>query len=333
MQFVNPTLLSLLILIPLSALFLWHRENRRITRLHRLGDPALVAVLSRRVSYPRRIWKSALWVAALAALIIALARPTWGTRTDIIEAQGASVFILLDVSQSMNAQDITPSRLDRAKIDVRELTAGIAGNEVGLVAFAGSAFVAFPLTTDTNAPQVFLNTLTTDIITRQGTAIGTAINLALNAFEEAQATHNVIVLITDGEDHQDDLNGALAAARATNIPIHVLAYGTEAGGSIPIRNSAGQVIGNKEDRLGNIVITRLNAPLLRQIATETDGLYQRITEAPTPVQTLIDRINALDGAPLNEEDRIRGVERFALFATLSLILLSLEILTPEGRPS
>lgn len=331
LEFVHPGVLYLLLLVPLAVGFLLWRERQRRARLHRIGDAALVALLSRRVSHTRRLMKTVFWVLALTALIVAVARPAWGVRVDRIETQGVSVFVLLDVSRSMNAEDVPPSRLTRAKIGLLDVAEGLEGNELGMVAFAGSAFVVFPLTTDVNAVQIFVNSITTDSMSRQGTAIGAAIRLALAAFDEAQARERVILLVTDGENQTDDLEGALQAAANAEVPIHVLAYGTEAGGSIPIRNSEGLVVGNLRDRDGEIVITRLNESLLRQVANRTGGTYHRIDTSDAPVQEVIAMINALEGGALGEDDTVRGVERFALFAGLALLFLSVEMLLPESR--
>jgi Ca-activated chloride channel family protein len=332
LEFVHPSVLFLLLLVPAAGVFLLWRERSRRARLNRIGDAALVELLSRRVSYTRRLMKSIFWVLAFTALIVAVARPAWGVRVDRIETQGVSVFVLLDVSESMNAEDVPPSRLTRAKIGLLDIAQGIEGNEMGLVAFAGSAFVVFPLTTDVNAVQTFLNNVSTNSMSRQGTAIDAAVRLALQSFDELQATERVMLLVTDGENQTEGLDSALQDAISEDVPIHVLAYGTEAGGSIPIRNSEGLVVGNKRNREGEVVITSLNEPLLRQIANRTGGSYHRVDTSDAPVQEVIATINALEGGALGEDDTVRGVERFALFAGLALLLLSIEMLLPENRP-
>ncbi|MEO0561615.1 MAG: VWA domain-containing protein [Chloroflexota bacterium] len=329
--FVNPGLLLYgMFLIPLLAIFLWYRERRRRARLNRIGDPDLIALLVARVSHVRRRWKAVLWLLALLFLLIAAARPTWGVRTDLIETQGVSVYVLLDVSQSMDAEDIAPSRIERAKVDIRDLTDELAGNEVGLIAFAGSAFVVLPLTTDNGSVPTFLNFISSDLVSRQGTVFGNAMRLALDSFQEAQAAEQVIVLFSDGENHDDTLNEALASVSSAGIPVHVVAYGTEQGSSIPIRNSTGAVVGNKQDRAGDVIITRLDETLLRDIAERTGGTYQRVDRETNASSTIASIINASEGSVLGDEDTVRGVERFSIFIFLALVFLSIEILTPEG---
>ncbi|MEM6283813.1 MAG: VWA domain-containing protein [Chloroflexota bacterium] len=329
--FVYPVLLWLLLLLPLLlALFVW-AERSRVGRMRQIGQPELLALLMRQVSMARRWWKSGLWLLCMAMMLVALARPTWGIRTDTIETSGASVFVLMDVSNSMNAEDLSPSRLERARLGAQDLMNGIQGNEVGLITFAGTAFVYFPLTTDVQSAQSFLNFVSTDVITQQGTAIGEAVQLALNSFDEVQATEKIIVLFSDGENHSTETEQAIQAAIEADVTVHVLGYGTESGGSIPIRNSLGQVVGNKLDRTGNIIITRLDEQVLQEIARRTDGLYQQIDPSGVAIENVIRLINTAEGGTLGEDERVIGIERYALFAAIALLFLSLEMLLPETK--
>ncbi len=329
--FVYPFVLGLLLGLPGLVAFLVWAERRRSQRLARLGDSALVARLLAPVSAGRRWWQNGLWLACVGALVVALARPTWGVRTDIVDVQGVSVFVLLDVSESMNAEDIAPSRLARAKIGVQDLFESLGGNEAGLIVFAGDAFVFFPLTTDMRSAQSFLSYVDSDVLTRQGTAVGDAIDLALTAFDERQATEKVIVLLSDGEDHATETDAAIRRAAEAGVPVHVIGYGTESGGSIPIRNSSGAVVGNKLNRAGEIVVTTLEEQLLREIAEETDGFYQRIDPSGSAIEQVARLINQADGGDLDTDERTVGIERYALFGLLALVLLSLEILLPEVK--
>jgi Ca-activated chloride channel family protein len=329
--FIHPLLLFGLLAIPVLLGFIYLTERRRTEQLNRIGEPALIADLMQSISRSQRYWKQGLWLMTVAMLVIAFARPTWGVRTDLIETQGASVFVILDVSSSMDAEDIPPSRLQRAKIDIYDLLDGIAGNEVGLIAFAGTSFVVFPLTTDAQSAKTFVDYLTTNTISRQGTAVGAAIQLALDSFDSERATEKIIVLMSDGEDHTVETDIAIQAAIDAGVTVHTLGYGTEGGGSIPIRNSAGQVVGNKQDRTGNIVISTLNASLLMDIARETDGIYQSARTNENVIPNLVSVINAAERGYLGEDEQTRGVERFGFFVALALVLLSLEMLIPETK--
>ncbi|MEL6150558.1 MAG: VWA domain-containing protein [Chloroflexota bacterium] len=329
--FVYPALLWLLLLLPLLLLLFVWAERRRAGRMRQIGQPELLALLMQQVSVSRRWWKSALWLLCMAMMIVTLARPTWGIRTDIIETSGASVFVLMDVSNSMNAEDLAPSRLERARLGVQDLMNGIQGNEVGMITFAGTAFVFFPLTTDVQSAQSFLSFVSSDVITQQGTAIGEAVQLALQSFDEVQATEKIIVLFSDGENHSAETEAAIQAAIEADVTIHVLGYGTDGGGSIPIRNSTGIVVGNKLDRTGNIIITRLDERLLEEIARRTDGAYYQIDPAGVAIQNVVQRINSAEGGTLGEDERVIGIERYALFAAIALLFLSLEMLLPETK--
>ncbi len=331
MRFVTPQFLGLMILVPMLATFIVLRERQRWARLNLLGDADLVAELVLLVSWSRRWWKTSLWLLAVAAVIVAMARPTWGLSTNIVETQGISVMVVLDVSNSMLAEDILPNRLERAKLGIRDLLESIGGNEVGLIVFAGDPFVMFPLTTDPVSALTFLNAVSTDTISRQGTALGEALQLALDTFNERTATDRLIVLITDGEDHGTALSSAVNNAVVDGVPVHVLGYGSVDGASIPIRNSAGEIVGQKRDRAGNVVITTLDEATLRDVAQQTGGTYQRITPDNTEIRNLVRIVNNAEGSILGEDTETRGVERFALFVLLAVLLLSIEILLPETR--
>lgn len=331
MSFLYPfTLILLVLLIPLGAFLVW-RHNLRLSALRRLGDPALIRALAPAVSPQRRLWKSGLWLLAAAALIIALARPVWGVDLDVIETQGISIMIALDVSNSMNAQDLVPSRLERARLVIRDLFDGLAGNEIGLILFAGTAFVQFPLTTDTNSAGSFLNAVSTESISLQGTAIEDALRLAMNTFSAQSPAAKVIILMTDGEGTEGDALTAAAAAAEQGIIIHAVGFGDPAGSAIPILDAQGQIAGYKTDTAGSVVLSRLDEELLAQIVERTGGLYQRAGagEAAAIVNAINGSLEQADVLQTRTEER--GVERFGIFVALALLALSLEMLLPETR--
>lgn len=329
--FLYAWVLLLLFALPLGWLaFMW-AERVRQQRLARLGDVLLVGRLVQGLSVTRRRIKQGLWLVAVGFLVVALARPVWGQQVNIIETEGVSVFVLLDVSTSMNAEDVLPSRLVRAKLSIGDLLTQIGGNEVGLIAFAGSAFVVSPLTTDSETVLTFLNYITTDTISRRGTAIGEAVLLALDSFRTEQTQQKIIVIFSDGEDHSATLDAALLAAQADGVVIHTLGYGTADGTSIPIRNSAGLVVGNQQDRTGNVVITRLEDGTMRTISAETGGLYQPFDAGGVALRNVATLINSGQSATFGSQSRMLRVERFVLFVILALLALSFEILLPETR--
>lgn len=330
MSFINPTYLLLLIFVPAAILFLVWRNRVRDATLLRLGD---VVLLSSLIPFGRnrRRWKSVLWLVALASLVIALARPVWGEDVSIIETQGVSVMVVLDVSKSMNAQDMVPSRLEAAKLAINDLFTGLAGNELGMVLFAGTAFVQFPLTVDTASAITFLNAASSDAITRQGTNIDAALRLAIDSFHEFNSSQKIIILMTDGENHEDDPLAASVLAADQDITIYTIGYGSSEGSSIPIRDVNGNEIGYQTDRAGTLVLSALDEPTLRDIAERTGGTYQQATSTGVEISNLIDMINKAEARNLGGRTESRGIERFGIFVMLALAALALDIWLPQNR--
>ena len=297
-----------------------------------IGDVRLTHVLFARVSRTRRLVKSVLWLLAVSTLILALARPVWGVETDVLQTQGVSVMIVLDVSNSMNAQDILPNRMERAKLAIHDLLDGLLGNELGLILFAGVAFVHFPFTTDTFSADTFVNTVNTDAITRQGTAIEAALRLAVDAFEERSGTAEFIILITDGENHEGDPLPVADEAAEKGIVIYAIGYGDPVEGApVPIYDDSGTVVDFKKDRFGQVVVSRLDETILQEIADRTGGLYQRASAGGIEIVNLINQINAVEAGELGNRSETHGVERFGIFVALALLALSMEMLLPEAR--
>lgn len=330
-MFIYPIILNLLLLIPaMVLLFLW-RDHTRKARLSRIGDDYLVALLIQQSSPAERIWKSVFWLITVAALVFALARPVWGVQEDIIEAEGIALLVVLDVSNSMNAQDVVPSRLARAKLTTRELFERGWGNEVGLILFAGSAFVQLPLTTDVSSAVAFLNAANTDSISRQGTALEYALRRAIDTIGQRVTTSSVIVLMTDGESHEGQ--PLLAAEDATNqgITIHVIGYGSPEGAPIPVFDDSGNHVSHKSDRAGNLVISRLNEPILEQIAATTGGTYQRASDIGIETVNLLNEIRTLDHNQIQSRTQTRKTERFSILVALAVVALTTEMFMGQTR--
>jgi Ca-activated chloride channel homolog len=331
MTFTTPLFLSLLPLVLVMAAFLVARGRVRAAALNRIGDAELVQVLLAQVSFRRRRWKAMLWLLVLAALILALARPLWGIELQRIEKEGMAVMVVLDVSRSMDAQDVLPSRLERAKLDLRELFTALDGNDVGIVLFAGQPVPYMPLTYDMNAAQLFLEGATTNAITAQGTAIAAALDTALDNFDPRSSAQHIILLITDGENHEGNPRAAAQRAADEGVIIHVMGYGTSSGAVIPIYDNAGTLIDYKIDSSGALVESRLNEALLRELATSTGGIYQPIDGSGMEITNIITAVRASEPGQLGDEVVTRSIERFGIFALLALLALSLEILLPETR--
>jgi Ca-activated chloride channel family protein len=329
MEFARPIYLYLLALLPLAALLLAWAARRKRADVARLGTPALIATLSASVSVTRRRWKIALWFIALIALIVALARPRWGTQVQVTVQRGVQVMVALDVSSSMLAEDIKPNRLTRAKLTVEELMDRLGGNELGLVLFAGAAFVQFPLTADFNTARSFLEAAGPWTISRPGTALEEALHVALRGFPEGVAGNRVILLLTDGEGHEGDPLDAAGAAAEAGVTIYAIGFGSPDGEPIPIRDQGGVLTGYKKDAQGETVLSRLDETTLGQIVNATNGLYFRASASGDEIAAITDAIAALDTGELESQFETQGVERFEWFAGLALLALTAEFLIGE----
>ncbi|MGB4868404.1 MAG: VWA domain-containing protein, partial [Candidatus Promineifilaceae bacterium] len=233
MTFAKPTFLYFLALIPLFALFLVWANNRRKADLSRLGDRTLIDRLSAGINWQGRRWRSVLWLVALALIIIALARPQWGSEVQTINQEGLQVMVALDVSQSMLAEDIKPNRLERAKLEISDLMDRLNGDEIGLVLFSGASFIQFPLTSDYNTARMYLDGANPSVISRPGTAIGDAIRTAVSGFDESLDSQKVLVVISDGEDRETDPQAAAQEAADQGILIYTIGFGTPEGEPVP----------------------------------------------------------------------------------------------------
>ncbi len=332
----TPAFLLLLILPLMIGLFLW-RDRVRSQRLRQLAAPeALASLTEAGVATTDRRWRFVLWLLTITALIIALAQPVFGVDAEVIETRGLAIVVVLDVSASMDAQDLQPSRLERAKLAIRDLFNEADGNLFGLVLFAGDAFVQVPLTSDLDSALTFVDAASTRSITRQGTAIDDALRLALATFDERISSASIIVLMTDGENQtQNDPAAVARIAAERGATVHVLGFGTEEGDVIPVMDASGRVIEYRTDRGNNLVITRLNEPLLEAIAAAGNGQYQRLTDSGVEVVNLQNTIAGVETELLASRYQTRPVPRFEIFVGLALSMLTIEMLwnrfTPQAR--
>ena len=330
MTFAQPIFLyGLLLLVPLAGLFLWWARRRREADLARLGNPALVQRLSSTVNWRGRRWRDALWLAVLALMLIGLARPQWGTETQVVEQEGIQVMVALDVSNSMLAQDIKPDRLSRAKMEIADLMSRLGGDEIGLVLFSGASFVQFPLTSDYATAMTFLDNARPEVISRPGTAIGDAIRTAMTGFDANRASQKVIVLITDGEDHGGDALSMAERAAEQGILIYAIGFGSPEGEPIPEYDARGEAVGFRKDQHGEVVLSRLDEATLRQIAGVGGGKVFRATAGGSELTALVDELGALQKAALSSQTKIFGIERFQIFLLAALVMMVIIELIPD----
>ena len=334
MTFAQPQILILgFILIPVVALFLFWVHKKRQKTLAQLGNPRLIARLSANIYWNGRRWRRILRLAALALLIIAAARPQWGSEVREIEQEGLQVIVALDVSQSMLAEDIKPSRLDRAKLEIADLTERLDGDEIGLVLFSGASFVQVPLTTDYLTALNYLESAGPDIISRPGTVIGEAIQTATNAFDTSLNNQKVLIVMTDGEYQETDPLAAAQAAADEGILIYTIGFGTPEGEPVPETNQYGDIVGYKQDQNGQVVLSKLDESSLQTVAQTGGGKYYRATAGGGELDSLLGEIDNLQRAQLASRFETTYIERFQIFLALALAALLISEFIPDRKSS
>ena len=329
MSFGQSQFLIALVLLPVMGLFSWWAWRRQGELLGRLGDPSLVARLSEVVNWHGRKQRNLLWLIALGLVIIALTRPQWGSEVQIVEQEGVQVMVVLDISQSMLAEDLRPSRLTQAKLVVTELFDRLPGNEIGMVLFSGASFIQFPLTTDTNSARSFLEFVGPGLISRPGTRLGGAIDTAVGGFDPERSSQKVIIILTDGENHEDDGVAAARAAAESNIIIYTIGLGSPDGAPIPEFNVDGQRVGYKKDDQGEVILSRLDETTLLEIASVGDGRYLRATPNGSELEALVDDLSTMQKGELGSQLQTNPIERFQIFLLTAVLLLLWVELIPD----
>jgi len=328
--FAVPLALWGLLLIPLLAVLFVAAERRRARDLARLAAPPLLAYLTNYVHNANRRRKYLLYLIALTGMVLALARPQWGVQEQALEQRGLEIMVALDVSESMLAEDITPNRLRRAKLDIRELMQRLRGDALGLVVFSGASFVQFPLTTDISTAQRFLDDAQPSLISRPGTVIGDAIRTALAGFSDNPASDRAILLFTDGEDSETNPEAAARQAAEAGVVIYTIGMGSETGATIPNYDNQGRLIGYKQDRDGNLVTSRLDASSLQNIAEITGGQYFAGDRLGT-LAALEQSLSRLERDTLGEQASAQAIERFQWFLAVSLLCIFIAEMLPAKR--
>jgi len=312
-----------------AVIFTLWANRRQKHALAKLGDPSLIQRLSDNINWRGRSWRTALWLFALAMFIISLARPQWGSEVREIDQEGLQVMIALDVSQSMLADDIKPTRLARAKLEIADLMERLDGDEVGLVLFSGASFIQVPLTSDYLTALNYLDSVGPEIISRPGTVIGDAIQTAMSGFDPNLNSQKVLVLMTDGEDRETDPLAAAQEAAQDDILIYTIGFGTPEGVPIPETNPYGEVTGYKKDQNGQIVLSKLDETTLKSIAQTGSGRYYRASADGSELDHLLAEIDNLQKAQLQSRFETRHIERYQIFLGLALLALVISELIPD----
>ena len=327
-EFGNIEYLKLFWLVPVfMAIFISWRvfSNRRVKRL---GTPEIVSQLVPMRSKSRPVLRFFVWILALSALIILIARPRYGTRKEDVKRKGLELVIALDISNSMLAEDIKPNRLIAAKRAINQLINQLENDRISLIVFAGDAFTQLPMTSDFGAARMFVDVVKPDLINNQGTDISTAIRRGISSFSENPIFNKAIIIISDGEDHEDKAINVAQEAAEKGIRVFTLGMGLPEGAPIPVPGYTNEF---HRDRQGNTVITRLNEGMLQQLAAAGNGMYIRANNTRTGLTILFDELNKLEKGELTGTIFAEYKEQFIIFAVLAFILLYLEILISERK--
>ncbi len=330
MGFGDARLLWLIALAPGLAIFIAWTAWRARARLRRFADPEMLPRLTAGTSGARRLAKAALLTGAVLFLSLALARPQWGSRMEMVQRKGIDIVIAVDVSLSMLAEDIRPNRLARSKQEIQRFVEKLAGDRAALVAFAGDAFLQAPLTSDYGAFRVFLDVLEPGLIEAPGTDLGRALEEALKAFPPGEGRHRAIVLLTDGEDHGKRTPEMIEEAARRGIVVHTVGVGSPGGVPIPVTDASGRRA-YKRDARGEMVTTRLDPELLARIARATGGDFHHARPGRFELLDVLEKINAMEKRSYDAEQVTRREERFQLPLGLALSLLVLEFLISDRR--
>lgn len=326
-RFENPAYLYLLLLLPALIAFYLYSNYRRRRALRKFGDPELMASLMPDVSKYRPDVKFWLLFSAVSLFTLLLARPQFGSKQETVKRSGVEVMIALDISNSMLAQDVQPSRLERSKRIISRMVDEFQNDKVGLIVFAGDAFTQLPITSDYISAKMFLESINPSLITKQGTDIGAAIKLAVRSFTSQEGVGRTIIVITDGENHEGGVTEIIKVARDKGIQVNVMGVGNPDGSPIPIEGTNDF----RRDNKGNVVITRLNEEMCQEIAREGNGVYVRVDNSNNSQRRISQEIDKLAKADIETTVYTEYNEQFQAVAWLVLLLLLAELLILECK--
>ena len=327
MKFANPQYFYLFILLLILFAVYLYSGYKRAKNLKKYGDIELLSKLMPDVSQYRPGIKFWLSFIALAMLIVVLARPQFGSKKETVTRQGIETVIALDISNSMLAQDIAPNRLEKAKNMISKLIDKFENDKVGLIVFAGDAFVQLPITNDFISAKMFLESISPTLISRQGTDIGAAINLAMKSFTPNEEVGKAIIVITDGENHEGGAEDAARKASEKGMSVYIMGIGTSEGAPIP----TGDNNDFRKDKDGNVVMTKLNEEMSRNIARAGNGAYIRVDNTNNAQKLLEKEIDKLAKADVTTEVYSEYNEQFEFVTWLTLILLIVDVMILPGK--
>jgi Ca-activated chloride channel family protein len=328
-RFANPDFLYLLLLLPVMIVLWIVNEIRKRRAIQRLGDSSLVKKLLPELSRVRPSMKFILQLIAVSAAIIILARPQFGSKLEEVKKQGVEVIIALDVSNSMLAEDIQPNRLTRAKQALTRLIDNLDNDKIGLIVFAGDAYTQIPITTDYISAKMFLSAISPDMVPKQGTAIGSAIDLGMRSFSPGEGKSKAMIIITDGENHEDDPIAKASEASKAGIVIYTIGIGSANGVPVPM------TISGKRDYLkdkdGNTVITKLDEDILKKIAISAGGNYVRASNSNIGLDEIFSEIKKMKKQEMESTMYTEYNDQFQIFAVIALFFLIVDFMIMDRK--
>lgn len=330
-RFVHPQYLILLWLNLLLIAFYIIVFKQKIKAKRLFGNLEILEKMTKNVSLQKQIIKTILIIFSFTFIILALARPQFGTKLEEVKRKGIDLIVALDVSKSMLAEDIKPNRLSKAKQEISTLIDKLQGDRFGLIVFAGDAFVQCPLTTDYDASKMFLDIIMPNIVPTPGTAIGKAILKAMECFEKKERKYKAMILLTDGEDFLTDPIKSAKEANKEGIKIYTVGIGSREGELIPIKDEQGKLIEYKKDKSGNVIMTKLDEVTLQKIALLTGGKYYRVSYDEVEISKIYDEISKMEKRELGVKEFTHYEDRFQYIIIFVLLFLIVELLLTDRK--
>ena len=330
-RFAHPEYLYWLALVPLTIVLYWLVGRKRKAAKEKFSTSVMFEKLASESSRMKRSLKIILIVSALCCTIVGLANPQLGMRLEDVKQEGVDIFIALDVSLSMKAEDVKPNRLAKAKYEIGNLINRLGGDRIGLIVFSGESYVQFPLTTDYSAADLFLDVVDVESVPTPGTAIGSAVEQAVKSFNWNAPTKKVLVIITDGENNEGDAVAQSEDAAKKGVIIYTIGMGSPAGVPIPIYDANGRQVDFKRDRSGNVVLTKLDEETLEKIATLGNGKYFRGSSTQDELDAIYKDVNALQKSEFGTKQFTDFEDQFQYFIGAALLLLLIEVLLSDKK--
>ncbi|MDP2039132.1 MAG: VWA domain-containing protein [Ignavibacteria bacterium] len=310
----------------------WYIQKNQNKLLERFAGTKLHKNLFPERSVFKSAIKFSVFLFGLALLIVAVANPQIGTKIEDVKQVGIDVYILLDVSRSMAAEDIKPNRLEKAKFEIAKLIQKLEGDRIGLIVFSGDAFIQFPITSDYSAANLFLNAVDFNSVPQPGTNIGAALGLALKSFRYDDGTKKAIIIITDGEDHTGYVNeGVLSEANSKDVAVYAIGFGSQSGTPIPVYNESGAQTGYKKDNQGQIVLTKLDEATLKTITEKGNGKYYRGSNTEDELDKIYNDLAKIQESEYGSKKVTEYEDRFFYFLFPAVFLLIAEFMMTSKR--